>query len=57
MRVDREDVGLFVFLVTDVVKTGEKKGGIDRNDLGRRRHGDAFHSDDGKVLRRDGGGW
>ena len=55
MRVDREDVGLFVFFVTYAVKTGEKKGGIDRNDLGRRRHGDAFHSDDGKVLRRDGG--
>ena len=55
MRVDREDVGLFVFLVTYVVKTGEKRGGIDRNDLGRRRHGDAFHSDDGKVLRREGG--
>ena len=54
MRVDREDVGPFVFFVTYVVKTGEKKGGIDRNDLGRRRHGD-FHSDDGKVLRREGG--
>lgn len=36
MRVDREDVGLFVFLVTYVVKTGEKRGGIDRNDLRRR---------------------
>ena len=39
MRLHREDVAPFVFVVTYVVKNGEKKGGIDRNDLGRRYPG------------------